>query len=131
MRRMIAIAVLSVAAGCGRHGGFSFAEVTGRVTLNGRPVEGALLRFEPERPPAVPAETPLPIAYGKTDADGRYRAFRTGTRLFGTGVGRNRVSITPPDEGNVKLPTTAENGSLACDVKPGANTFDIDLKSGK
>lgn len=123
------LVVLMAAVGCGQFA--SVGEVTGRVTLDGRPVEGLLLRFQPDPSVDASGKAPLPIAYGHTGADGRYRAFRTGKKLFGVAVGRNRVSITPPDEGNVKLPTTAENGSLACDVKPGANTFDIDLKSGK
>lgn len=133
MRTPLSVVVLAtwVSVGCVPYSGSRVAEVTGRVTQNGEPVEGLLLTFYPEQPADTPAKnaTAPPVAYGRTDADGRYRAFRTGHKLFGAIVGRNRVSINPPEEGNLKVPAaySGDSGPVV-DVQDGANTFDIDLK---
>lgn len=128
LRLQMVVAASLVVGGCGWLGG-SFGEVTGRVMLDGKPVEGLVLRFQPPVPADATAATPPPPAYGRTDADGRYRVFRTGRNLFGTVVGMNAVSITPPEGGTIVLPAEVAGGGLSCDVKPGSNTFDLDLKS--
>lgn len=129
--RLAAVMALVVVVSCGP-AGYRIAEVTGRVTMDGKPVEGLLIRFVPEDIKAdAPVTTRPPVAYGQTDADGRYRAFRTGDKLFGAATGRHRVWITPAEGGGGQVPAKyrGEN-TLSYDVQPGANTFDIDLTSG-
>jgi len=55
-------------AGCGSEDGL--ARVKGKVTLNGQPLEGAIVQFQPT------AEDGSPSA-GKTDAKGRYELLYT------------------------------------------------------
>jgi hypothetical protein len=54
------------AAGCGGGGGPSLAKVTGRVTLDGTPVEGAAVQFH------LQAEKGTVPAAGTTDKDGKF-----------------------------------------------------------
>ena len=50
--------------GCGKSGS-ELAPVSGRVTLDGQPIVGARLRFQPEASGGSPS-------YGSTDQDGRF-----------------------------------------------------------
>ena len=54
--------MLLVASGCGGN----TVPVSGVVTLDGKPVEGAAVSFTPEKSDGVGG------SYGKTDAQGRY-----------------------------------------------------------
>jgi hypothetical protein len=90
---------VAAAAGCGGRRGPKVEYVEGVVTLDGTPVADAAVGYSP-----VDGKVGLP-AYGKTDAQGRYRlsAVRGGTPHAGTAAGDYRVSVTkveiiPPDE---------------------------------
>ena len=100
---LVAMLVL-VVAGCGGLPGQNIAEVTGRVTLEGKPVTGVILPFEPDESGVAPGKKARPVAFGQTDTDGRYRAFRTGNKQFGAAVGLSHVRITevssPPEYAN-------------------------------
>jgi hypothetical protein len=65
--------------------------VSGRVTLDGKPLAGATVLFQP-----VAAEgsmsAPAPGSSGKTDADGRYTLMAS-TGEHGAWVGKHRVMI--------------------------------------
>ena len=50
-------------AGCGSA---EYGTVEGRITLDGKPLEGGFVRFLPEAPGSAT------VAYGKTDAEGNY-----------------------------------------------------------
>lgn len=78
---------LMVAPGCGDDGP-TLVDVTGTVTQNNAPLEGAAVMFmpDPSSPDARPAED-------TTGPDGNYK-LRTGTR-FGAVPGKYRVVITP------------------------------------
>lgn len=117
-------------------------QVTGTVTLDGKPLSGVAVVFQPEmgRP-----------ARGMTDADGKYElTYIRDTR--GTKIGRNRVEIAPSEEGDdptedienpdsmpTQRPTKSSKpkvpakynikSELEADVQPGENTFDFELKS--
>jgi hypothetical protein len=125
-------------AGCNR-GGLTLAKVSGRVTIDGRPVKEGVILFVPERGPG---------ASGPID-DGRY--FLT-TRTAGDGavVGRHKVYFAPkppPGDPNVAAHETAapppppksdfpppryatpENSGLSVEVQPGANAADFEVSS--
>ncbi|PQO45815.1 hypothetical protein [Blastopirellula marina] len=122
-------------------------EVHGTITLDGQPLSGVAVVFQPEigRP-----------AHGRTDAQGSYElTYIRDTR--GTKIGRNRVEIAPSEEaededysaeaeanadtaqnqrpikaGKARIPARYNiNSELEADVKPGDNTFDFDLTSKK
>jgi hypothetical protein len=125
--RMLVITVCCAAfgAGCSAEK-FKTAEVTGTVTLEGTPVEGVSVEFEPVR---TGAEIP-PTAYGSTDAEGKYRLTRVGGKggRPGAVVGMNTVRVSAPEGSTAKVhPHYADECAFQFEVKAGPNVFDIDL----
>ena len=114
---MAAMAVLA-AAGCGGRG---FAEVRGTVLVDGKPLQGAFVTFVPEGPDAV-------RGVGSTNAEGRYRVIRPGSKV-GAMIGKNRVSVTGGDAGRSLPPKYNTESTLTYEVKRGPNVFDIDIKT--
>jgi hypothetical protein len=110
-------------AGCGKTGS-ELAPVTGRITLDGKPLASADILFQPagSKPPSA----------GRTNADGRYElAYKRG--VMGGTVGSNSVRITissdvvanPPN-----IPARYNNESeLTKEVTSGPNEFNFDLTS--
>lgn len=117
-------------------------QVTGTVTLDGKPLSGVAVVFQPEsgRP-----------ARGMTDAEGRYELTYI-RETKGAKVGPNRVEIAPSEDGEgeevadsgeetTSAPARPKSGKptiparynvrseLTVDVKPGENTFDFKLES--
>ncbi|MBI1346004.1 hypothetical protein GC163_06920 [bacterium] len=119
--------------------------VTGTITMDGEPLQGIAVVFQPDngRP-----------AYGKTDSTGKYElTYIRNTR--GTKVGHNRVEIATSEEGEedteeelgddeestgggqksferkkVKIPVRYNlKSELEADVQPGENVFDFQLTS--
>ena len=81
-----------VALGCSGGKPYKTAAVSGRVTLEGKPLAGARLTFTPEHT-AKDGLLSGPEAHGETDADGNY-ALTTVFNDKGATIGRNRVMIT-------------------------------------
>ena len=108
--------------GCGVSDQPPLGRVTGKVTLDGQPLVGVIVNFQPETGRAATAET---------DASGNYDLiYIYGTN--GTKVGKNTVSFRWPDgvEGKQPLPkayTGATNQVV--DIKAGRNKLDWELKS--
>jgi hypothetical protein len=123
-----------IAAGCvlavqGCSGdGFQTARVTGTVTLDGRPLEGAQLEFEPPRA----GKTILPAAYGMTDAAGHYELRRSGGNGGAPGavVGMNTVRISSSEGGAAQVhPHYSGDGAFQREVVIGPNVIDFELES--
>ena len=118
--------------GCNAESGPPRAEVTGTVTLDGEPVQGAIVEFTPEVEGAT-------TSYGGTDASGHYRML-FGTDRTGVAIGRNRVRITTDDRAHVggqeyvstELFPAKYNSKteLYRDVIEGDNILDFELESG-
>ena len=129
---LLAVSIL-LFAGCGP-GGPEIASVSGRVTMDGKPLANATVVFIPEngRPSGA-----------STDADGKYVLnFSQGRR--GAIPGKNMVRVmtirdpTPGEDGK-SIPGSKETvpakyntaTELTFDVAPGKrNVADFDLKSG-
>jgi len=115
-------------AGCGS--GKDLSKVKGVVTLNGRPLEGAVVEFQPTATKGSPSA-------GKTDANGRYELMYTFNES-GAVPGKHVVSIRTEEtcfdaKGNelereervpAKYNTQTE---LKRTVEPGRNTIDFEL----
>jgi len=84
---VFACVCLMFASGCG-DGGPSLVDVTGTVTQNNKPLEGAAVMFMPD-----PSSADARPAEDTTGPDGNYK-LRTGTR-FGAVPGKYHVVITP------------------------------------
>ena len=80
---IVLVFVASTLSGCGTDGP-ELAEVTGVVTVDGKPVPGAVLTF-------VPTEGGSP-SYGGTDTNGKYRLMFTDTK-YGAMIGVHEVEI--------------------------------------
>lgn len=119
-------------------------QVTGTITLDGKPLSGIAVVFQPEsgRP-----------ARGMTDAEGKYELTYI-RETKGTKVGPNRVEIAPSEDGEEEedesenadgeskpVKKRAKSGKpkiparynvrseLKADVQAGKNTFDFNLES--
>ena len=116
--------VMSI-AGCGQTGP-QVAPVTGRITLDGQPLQNADVLFQPagSKPPSA----------GRADANGHYElAYKRG--VMGGTVGSNTVQITissdvvanPP---NIPARYNTES-ELSKEVKSGQNEFNFDLTTNE
>jgi hypothetical protein len=108
---------VSLVIGCGRSTA-EVAPVSGRVTLDGQPLQFAILTFQAAGKGA---------ASGGSDADGRYTLmYKRG--VMGAPVGKNRVTILLDVEQSHRPQLTPTE--LEREVKPGPNEFNFDLTSG-
>jgi hypothetical protein len=114
---LVAAGVAILAAwGCGGRG---FSEVTGTVLVDGKPLQGAFVTFTPEEPDGV-------RGVGSTNAEGRYRVIRPGSKI-GAQIGVNRVSVTGGDTGRSLPPQFSTESTLKYEVVRGPNVFDITI----
>ena len=115
-------------AGCGPEN--DLATVKGTVTLNGRPLEGATVEFQPTAHGTAPSAA-------KTDAKGRYELMYT-FDVRGAVSGEHIVSIRTAetcfdDRGNElqqeeRVPAKYnKHTELKRSVEPGRNKFDFEL----
>jgi hypothetical protein len=120
-RLLLMLLLITGSVGCARSNYSEVAPVTGRITLDGKPIEYADVTFQPSgKSPGV----------GRTGKDGRYMLlYKRG--VFGAPVGPNRVSIaidTQLTHGPQTVPAKYNTDSeLRCDVQPGPNEFNFDL----
>ncbi len=117
--------------GCGTK---EYGHVTGKVTLNGEPFEGATVQFLPVQAGRS--------SFAKTGPDGTYELEYMGD-IKGATLGENRVFITTyeaptlDDDNNVVEegkperfpPKYNESPSVTVTVEPGENVFDFDVKA--
>lgn len=109
-------------AGCSQGDRPELGRVGGVITLNGKPLSGAIVWFSPDTGRAATATT---------EEDGAYELmYLHGVK--GAKVGPNTVSISWPDGEPGPVPIPAKyggNSELKVDVQPGKNTFDFALDS--
>ncbi len=111
-------------AGCTRNDRPALASVHGKVTLQGRPLPGASIVFQPDDGKS---------SHAVTDEQGRYElVYLPGAN--GAVIGRHRVTITTateeaPDE---RLPARYHRESeLIREVTSGDNPIDFDLQPSR
>jgi hypothetical protein len=126
------------ALGCNGDG---IARVSGKVTLNGKPLANADVHFQPIGSKNNP--NPGPGSHGKTDANGNYTLrLQTDEDRLGAVVGKHRVMIyayeragPQSDAGSPKLKDKVplrynEKSELTCDVpKDGRSDADFALQA--
>jgi hypothetical protein len=114
------------------------APVSGRVTLDGKPLANATVVFMP----AAAGKRAPPSSVGVTDKDGRYSLLlSSASKKEGAVVGKHKVSITlgAATDGATEAPRTVHkqlprkynrNTELECDVPAaGRNDANFDLQS--
>jgi hypothetical protein len=141
MARYLRISVFSLLLlmplGCSKKS-LPIAPVSGRVTMDGKPLAHALVRFQPEKRDKDPNVSP--DAYGETDEQGNYSlkpVLSDRDDVDGAVVGLNYVQLSVYDRGDGKrqpretLPAKYSTDSkLTFEVPPGGTTSaNFDLKS--
>jgi hypothetical protein len=116
--------LLALTAGCSeKHP--KLVSVEGRVTLNGQPVVGALVGFQPDDPMGSPS-------YGETDEDGYY-VLKFNPQREGAMLGMHSVSITTENENTRQaetLPAKYHQGrEVKREVLDGKNVFDFSIRA--
>ena len=93
----VAVSAALGAAGCGSGDPHKIASVSGRVTLNGKPLEKATVMFTPMAAPGTGSAGPASM--GITDADGHYSLKTIAlSESSGAVIGKHRVRITNAGE---------------------------------
>jgi hypothetical protein len=138
-RLPFAVAVTSLLVALpGCEGGPSYATVSGRVTLDGKPLAKASVTFIPVPPPG--SQVAGDAASGVTDENGMYtlKTFTSKGWKDGVQVGKHRVAISQQEtrgEGDrsvtiQRLPKKYnETTELTADVAAGTNQRDFPLQS--
>lgn len=139
MSRCLLGCLLVAVLGCSRSE-YPLGPVSGVVTLDGKPLSGARVGFEPIRRGEGPNAGPG--SYGTTDAEGRYR-LKTIDGDTGAVVGRHNVRLSTfrgeviPGRDEVKVVVVEkvpdryiQTGALTFEVPPeGTEAADFDLHS--
>lgn len=132
MRSLVLFGFLTLAlspllVGCGADDNMAYVE--GTVTVDGEPIEGVEITFEPQEPGGAPS-------LGITDSSGHYEAMFTADRK-GAQIGKHtvRISATQYDENTNETvlaeipPEYGDESTLEFEVEPGKNTFDVDVET--
>jgi hypothetical protein len=119
---------------------YDVAPVSGTVTLDGKPLEGALINTQPIGSQENPS--PGPGSFAKSDQDGRFALELVSPAKPGAVVGQHRVRITKltvkyipgkedaPVAVRNLLPRSATDGSISITVPPeGTDELQLDLVS--
>jgi len=138
----ISALVVLFSGACGGSDSYDLAPVSGQVTLDGQPLPGALVNFQPVGGGGT--ASPGPGSVGRTDEQGRY-ALETVLGRTGAVVGSHRVRITTIQEDNTSASEDNPAGAppeepipprynaaseLVFDVPPsGTSSADFPLKS--
>lgn len=120
------VGIAFLAVGCG--GNADLGTVKGKISLDGQPLVGAQILFQPKdgRP-----------STGVTDTEGQYELLNTRDSK-GALIGAHTVRITMPTEDEDGNPLSDRRvlpakynreSALTAEVKAGSNTFDFDLSS--
>ncbi len=108
-----ALLLSALVVGCG--GPFQLAPVSGVVKLDGKPLEGAMVRFQPQRVGDDPVLGPASI--GVTDSEGQF-TLRTNTKESGAVVGPHVVSVSTFDQRLVDPANSDQVEVVAKEVVP-------------
>jgi hypothetical protein len=110
-------------------------QVSGTVTLAGKTLPGASVRFVPKDPLYGEGENGKKLAasvsIGITDDAGRYSLLYVKDN-YGAFVGQHRVEISAKDENGherVRTDFSSSRSTLLREVKPGSQVMDFDVQS--
>jgi hypothetical protein len=124
---ILTIVLLGVLSGCSRGDLPELAPVTGKVTLDGKPVRSGLISFVPD-PSRGTDGTP---GIGNIDENGNYRIATL--EADGAQVGFHKVRAYVLEGGVPAIPERyldPDKSGLTFEVKAGQeNVFDVELKS--
>ena len=113
----------------GKSGLPELGQVSGKVVLNGQPLAGAMVIFDPIRDPAVKdaKHKRLGTSLGMTDASGLYELTWAGDAK-GAPVGTCRIQIQAPGRKDIPTNWVGITSKETRPVKSGRQVIDLDLK---
>jgi hypothetical protein len=137
MRRLLVLALLLLLLGGCSSGPYKPVPVSGRLTLNGKPLANVVVLFTPVRTESN--KDPGPGSGGVSDAEGRYTLKLSGSGSSGAVVGKHKVTFRPeqkddsttdkPVKTKTQLPTKWARKSQEIDVPAGGtDKADFELK---
>jgi hypothetical protein len=115
------VILMACFAGCGKSGA-ELAPVSGRVNVDGQPMENVDVTFQPDEM--------RPASYGRTDRDGHYElGYKRGVQ--GALLGQHTVRITVerslvPNPPHIAAQFNSQS-TLRREVNAGKNEFDFDV----
>jgi hypothetical protein len=121
--------VVLLAAGCGST---KTAPVSGRITLNGKPLAKASVTFAPIG--SKDKQEPGPSSAGITDADGRYSLTLIGEEGNGAMIGKHKVRIALQEEVDTTVDEIKPKDAAKLKQLPlkynGQTTLEFDVPAG-
>jgi len=122
-----AVLMLLTVAGCGQTGDTpDVVPVTGTITLDGSPLEGAQVEFQPQS--TGEADKPAVPSYGTTDETGKYTLKLGPGRVAGAMPGTHEVRI-------MKYPQQSDDGTSGQQILPAkynsASELTVEVSSDK
>ena len=122
VRLMIGIILLGFVIGCSQSDRPPLGRVSGKVTMDGAPIEGLIVNFRPDEGRTATSET---------NAQGKYDLIYT-YQVKGAKVGPSTVSFVWPTGAERKKGIPAqfsEKSEIKFEVKSGSNIFDYNIRS--
>lgn len=123
--------IMLISAGCS---GSNIGQVTGTITLDGKPMQDVAVNFTPLN--AVDGQAPG--SSGMTDSNGKYSLSMVIDEVEGAIIGKHKVVITRGFESTSDVATPQELAranlpfhDFTFDVKAGSNTADFNIESKK
>ncbi|QEG39476.1 hypothetical protein [Roseimaritima ulvae] len=129
------LALLGLVGVCGCDSGPELGQVTGRVTLHGKPLDQIQVQFIPDPSTNVAGQ----MAWAVTQQNGVYEMEYSDSRgVKGVAVGLNRVTLQdlapentrqgrPPDSRVPRPYASPFQSPITFQVEPGEQVFDIEL----
>jgi len=123
--QLFLVAMVAVAVGGCAEDGPKLANVTGTVTMNGKPLAGALVEFTPQFPGSP--------SYGACDESGKYELVYSQTRK-GAMIGAHTVRVSTLNKNmgqrEVVPPEFNEDSRMTKEVEAGGdNVIDIEINT--
>lgn len=143
---VVILAVAGLVLGCGKEGGRSLASVSGKVTVDGKPLSGGHVTFLPDvaiGPEGLKEASKMKTtgaSVGEIGPDGTYKIYTGGKE--GAPLGKYKVTVSPsmvpapdatgaPATGFDKKYSDAHDTPLRKEVVASAKPGDYDLKLTK
>lgn len=137
LRFSVLVVLAAALSGCGGGDKLDLAPVSGKVTVDGAPLAGVNVQFQPQ---AANSDGLAPTSFGVTDAEGHYSLEVTTTGESGALVGSHQVTFSLPEvaadsdagEGEGGQQTNGNiNDARAFDVPGGgSDSANFDLTTG-
>jgi hypothetical protein len=107
--------------------------VTGTITLDGKPLPGAMIYFAPLEPAIAGSKKERArTSYGIADENGNYKLIYIDS-TEGAAIGKCRVwlDLVTAEKGQVIPPEYSAGTMMVREVKPGSQKIPIEMKSGQ